>query len=96
MVRRPPERIETGQRVRQLERIVHRYDEDARSEPDVLGHRGGPGERDKGIEEVGGRVVLCRRMDDVITDPQVEKAQFLGVSRRPRDRVGTSDPPILR
>lgn len=90
------EEVETGQCIRQLERIVHRHDEDTRPQPDALGYRGGPREGDQGIEEIGGRVVLAGRMDDMVTDPKVEKAQFLGVPRRSRDRLGSGDPPVLR
>ena len=90
------EEVQTGQCVRQFERIVHRDHQHTCSQPDALGHRGRPRERDQGIEEEGGGIVLGGRVDDMVTDPEVDEAQFLGVSRRPRDGVRTGDPPVLR
>ena len=48
----PDERVERRERVRQGERVVLRQHEDARSEADALGDRGGPRQRHERLEEV--------------------------------------------
>ena len=70
-------------------------DEHARAEPDPVGDRGRPRERDDRIEQVRRRIALLGRMHDVIAHPDVGEPELLRVLRRPPDRVGDGDASVL-
>ncbi len=75
------ERVEARQRVGQLERRVLGHHQHAGAEPDVLGDRGRPGERDERVEQVRRRVVLGRGLHDVVAHPHPRVAELLGMTR---------------
>ena len=82
------EPVEAGQAVGELQRVVLGHDQHARAQTDVLCRRRRPGQRQQRVEQVGRRVALTGRLDDVIADPDVDETELLGTHRHAADRVG--------
>jgi hypothetical protein len=90
------QRVETGGRIRQPQRVVLRCHQHAGAETDPLGRSPRPGERQERIEQVRRRVVLRRGLRHVVADPQVDEAELLGELCGLGDRLRPGGSSVLR
>ena len=92
----PAQRVGAREHVGEFERVVLGQDQDAGAEPDFVGYCGRKGKRRQWVVQVGRRVRLFRRMDDVIADPHVGESELFGPLGGGTDRIRAGNPAVLR